>query len=248
MFRFDNLVVGYATQAIHTNPLQVTFDNQGEFVTLLGRNGCGKTTLLRTLMQSLPTLKGEIYLGGNEISKLSAKSLAQQISIVTTEQLNVPFFSVYDIIAMGRYPYIGFLGRLKKKDKVIIDNILQNLELNHLKNKYLVDCSDGEKQLVLIARALAQDTPIILLDEATAHLDFINRVKLFHLLRRLAEEQQKLVILATHELEIALRFAHKAILFHQQHIYIAPPNTFVENNQIKKVFATEGLNYELKLD
>lgn len=246
MIRFENLKIGYPKQCIHTNAVHATFNTAGELVVLLGRNGCGKTTLLKTLMQSIPAQTGNIYLGHQKLESWSAKELAQKISIVTTEQLNIPYFSVYDIIAMGRYPYLGFLGKLKPRDKNLIDTIIIDLGIADLKNKYLIDCSDGEKQLVLIARALAQQTPIILLDEATAHLDFINRVKIFQLLKRLAEEQHKLIILATHEIEIALRFAHKAILFDQQHIHIAPTAVFVENKKIEKVFAVEGLDYQFK--
>lgn len=247
MIRFENLKIGYPQQLIHDNTLNHVFSSNGGFVVLLGRNGCGKTTLLKTLMQSISAQAGNIYLADQRIENWNTKQLAQQISIVTTEQLNIPYFSVYDIIAMGRYPYLGFLGKLKPKDKKLIDKIILDLDINHLKEKYLLDCSDGEKQLVLIARALAQHTPIVLLDEATAHLDFINRVKIFQLLKRLAEENNKLIILATHEIEIALRFAHKAVLFDQKHIYIEPTSVFVENKKIEEVFAVEGLDYQFKL-
>ena len=129
------------------------------------------------------------------------------------------------------------------EDHIAIQAIIDDLSINYLVDKNITACSDGEQQMVLLARALAQDTPIILLDEATAHLDFVNRIKTFQTLQKLAESHQKLIFLATHELDIALKFAHQIMLFNQGEIIIDTPRNLIKSNRIKEVFAVEGLDY-----
>ena len=174
-------------------------------------------------------------------------AFAQELSVVTTERLQTPYLTVYNLLALGRQPYLGFWGRLTPQDKALIEKVLEDLEISHLKNKYLADCSDGEQQLVLLGRALAQDTPMILLDEATAHLDFVNRVKIFQTLQTLALHQQKLLFLATHELEIALKFAQQVILFEGGTWIVDSPANLIEQKALQRVFTTEGLDYQLTL-
>lgn len=242
MIRLEGLQVGHE-KPINKIPLNANFE-LGNLVALLGRNGCGKTTLLRTLGRFLKPIKGALFLNNQAIESFSAKDFSTQLSIVTTERVHTPYMKVYDLIALGRHPYLGFLGKLRAEDNQAIQVILENLEIKHLADKYITACSDGEQQMVLLARALAQDTPIILLDEATAHLDFVNRIKIFQTLQKLAKEQQKLIFLATHELDIALKFAHQIILFNQGNIMIDSPSNLVENKRIRAVFAVEGLDYD----
>lgn len=245
MLRLDRLKVGYH-KATHTNALNVSFE-QGELVVLLGRNGCGKTTLLRTLAGFQKPVEGAVEINQQLLKTLSIENLAQQLSIVTTERLETPYMRVYDLIALGRYPYLGFMGKLQDSDHTFIDTILTTLKIEHLSNKYLTQCSDGERQMVLLARALAQDTPVILLDEATAHLDFVNRVKIFQTLSSLVANQKKLIFFATHELEIALKYADKVLLYQDGQIFINTPQYFIENGQLQAVFDVEGLDYQLNL-
>jgi iron complex transport system ATP-binding protein len=244
MIQIEGLQVGHETP-INKTPLEASFE-VGNLVALLGRNGCGKTTLLRTLGRFLKPIKGALFLNNKAIGSFSAKDFSTHLSIVTTERVYTPYMKVYDLIALGRYPYLGFLGKLRAEDHAAIQAILEDLDINHLTDKYITACSDGEQQMVLLARALAQDTPIILLDEATAHLDFVNRIKIFQTLQKLAETHQKLIFLATHELDIALQFAHQIILFHQEQIIIDKPLNMIEKNRIQEVFAVEGLKYNFK--
>ena len=244
MIHIEGLQVGHE-QPINKTPLEARFE-LGNLVALLGRNGCGKTTLLRTLGRFLKPIKGALFLNNQDIETFSAKDFSTQLSIVTTERVYTPYMKVYDLIALGRYPYLGFLGKLRTEDHAVIEAILEDLGINNLKDKYITACSDGEQQMVLLARALAQDTPIILLDEATAHLDFVNRIKIFQTLEKLAKKHQKLIFLATHELDIALKFSHQIILFHQGQIIIDKPLNLIEKNRIQEVFAVEGLNYNFK--
>lgn len=242
MIQLKGLQVGHE-QPVNQTPLEASFE-VGNLVALLGRNGCGKTTLLRTLGRFLKPIKGALFLNNQAIETFSAKDFSTQLSIVTTERVHTPYMKVFDLIALGRHPYLGFLGTLRAEDHVAIQVILDDLDINHLTDKYITACSDGEQQMVLLARALAQDTPIILLDEATAHLDFVNRIKTFQTLQKLAAAHQKLIFLATHELDIALKFAHQIILFHQGQIIIDAPQNLIESKRIQEVFAVEGLKYD----
>lgn len=245
MLRVEKLKIGHQNP-INSGVIDAAFE-LGNLVVLLGRNGCGKTTFLRTLGRFLKPLEGEVSIEEKPLVQYSAKELAAKLSIVTTERIQTPYLSVYDLIALGRYPYLGFLGKLREEDHLAIQTIVEDLDIAHLTQKYITDCSDGEQQMVLLARALAQDTPIILLDEATAHLDFVNRVKIFQTLRTIVEKRQKLIFLATHELEIALKYAHQVALFQNGTVEIDKPTHFVESGKLQAVFAVEDLDYKLKL-
>lgn len=242
MIHLEGLQVGHGTPMNET-PLEASFE-VGNLVALLGRNGCGKTTFLRTLGRFLKPIRGTLFLNNKMVDAFSAKDFSTQVSIVTTERVHTPYMKVYDLIALGRYPYLGFLGKLREEDHLAVQAILDDLGIHHLTHKYITACSDGEQQMVLLARALAQDTPIILLDEATAHLDFVNRIKTFQTLQKLAKVHQKLIFLATHELDIALKFAHQIILFHQGEIIIDEPKKLIESKRIQEVFEVEGLKYD----
>lgn len=245
MLTLDALQVGHQT-ILNPNPLTANFE-VGQLVVLLGRNGCGKTTLLRTLGRWLTPKAGQVVWKGQSIANYTATTFAKELSVVTTERVQTPYLTVYHLIALGRQPYLGFWGRLTTEDRALLERILEDLGIAHLRDKYLADCSDGEQQLVLLGRALAQDTPMILLDEATAHLDFVNRVKIFQTLKQLAIDQQKLLFLATHELEIALKFAQKVILFEPQAWVVDSPANLLEQKALQRVFKTEGLDYQLTL-
>ncbi len=245
MLTLEALQIGQG-RVLNLVPLQASFE-LGELVVLLGRNGCGKTTLLRTLGRWIPAQAGRVCWHGDDIQGYKASAFAKLLSIVTTERVQTPYLTVYNLLALGRQPYLDFWGRLKAEDRVFLEQILERLGIGHLRDKYLADCSDGEQQLVLLGRALAQDTPMILLDEATAHLDFVNRVKIFQTLQQLAVDQQKLLFLATHELEIALKFAHRVVLFEQERWLVDTPANLLQQQALQRVFRTEGLDYQLTL-
>lgn len=208
----NNLTIGYGTHAVQSS---LTFSLcEGEMVCMLGPNGCGKSTLLRTLAGLQPPLSGTYEVQGLSSEKASENSAdrAKQLALVLTERLSLEHTTVHDVVAMGRYPYSSFLGGLSVDDEAVIADALQQVGLHNMADTYFNAHSDGEKQRILIAKALAQQTPIILLDEPTAHLDLPNRIRTLQLLRHLAHEQSKTILISTHELDLALQLSDRILL------------------------------------
>ena len=191
-----NLTIGYGNKVVQHD---LSFALQkGELVCMLGRNGCGKSTLLRTLAGLQPALSGTYDIADT--------------AVVLTDRLTLENTSVREVVAMGRYPYTSFLGTLTPEDNRIIDESMKIVSIFHFQFSLFNSLSDGEKQRVLIAKALAQQTPVILLDEPTAHLDLPNRILVLQLLHRLAHEQGKTILISTHELELALKLSDRILL------------------------------------
>lgn len=208
----NNLTIGYGA---HTVQSSLTFSLcEGEMVCMLGPNGCGKSTLLRTLAGLQPPLSGTYEVQGLSSEKASENSAdrAKQLALVLTERLSLEHTTVHDVVAMGRYPYSSFLGGLSVDDEAVIADALQQVGLHNMADTYFNAHSDGEKQRILIAKALAQQTPVILLDEPTAHLDLPNRIRTLQLLRHLAHEQSKTILISTHELDLALQLSDRILL------------------------------------
>ena len=179
----------------------------GQLACLIGENGIGKSTLLKTLTGFLPKLKGSLLLGDRDIESFSQRELARQVSIVLTQKPDVQNLTIEEIIGLGRSPYTGFFGRLRTEDRKVVDDAIATMGIEKLRGRMIQTLSDGERQKVMIAKALAQETPIILLDEPTAFLDFPSKAETFQSLQRMAHERDKLILLSTHDLELAVRFA-----------------------------------------
>ena len=180
---------------------------QGELTCLLGANGVGKSTLLRTLSAFQPKLDGEIAINGREIGTYTDKELSRVIGVVLTEKPDIRNMTVRELVALGRSPYTGFWGTLHDDDWQTVDEAIEAVRIGGLGDRMIHTLSDGERQKVMIAKALAQQTPVIYLDEPTAFLDFPSKVEMMQLLRRLAQEQQKTIFLSTHDFELALQVA-----------------------------------------
>ena len=179
----------------------------GQLACLIGENGIGKSTLLKTLTGFLPKLKGSLLLGNRDIESFSQRELARQVSIVLTQKPDVQNLTIEEIIGLGRSPYTGFFGRLRAEDRKVVDDAIATMGIEKLRGRMIQTLSDGERQKVMIAKALAQETSIILLDEPTAFLDFPSKAETFQSLLRMAHERDKLILLSTHDLELAVRFA-----------------------------------------
>ena len=202
----SHLSVGYKVGHAVVSDVNLTLQS-GQLACLIGENGVGKSTLLKTLTGFLPKLGGSLLLDGKDISEFSQRALARQISIVLTQKPDVQNLTVAEIVGLGRSPYTGFFGKLHTNDQQIVDESIAAVGIEKLKNRMIQTLSDGERQKVMIAKALAQQTPVIFLDEPTAFLDFSSKVETFQLLQRMAHEMGKLVLLSTHDLELAVRFS-----------------------------------------
>ncbi len=211
----SRLTIGYGSTVVAR---ELTADVEGGALTcLLGENGAGKSTLLRTVAGLQPPLGGEMTItddmgGSLQLAALGKRQMARTVSVVLTHQPSVRNMTVRDIVAMGRMPYTGFLGHLSPADNNIVDEALRTVRLDHFAQRNFEMLSDGERQKVMIAKALAQRTPIILLDEPTAFLDYPSKVEMMKLLRHLSEAMRKTILLSTHDLDLAHRYAHHLLL------------------------------------
>ncbi len=211
----SHLTIGYGSTVVARD---LTADIEGGALTcLLGENGAGKSTLLRTIAGLQPPLGGEMTMTDGtgyclQLAALGKRQTARTISVVLTHQPSVQNLTVRDIVAMGRMPYTGFLGHLSPVDNSIVDEALRTIRLEHFAQRNFEMLSDGERQKVMIAKALAQQTPVILLDEPTAFLDYPSKVEMMKLLRHLSEALRKTILLSTHDLDLAQRYAHRLLL------------------------------------
>ena len=217
----------------------------GEIVMLMGPNGSGKSTLMHTMAGLLPPLAGEVQLGEKPLSSLTMKEVARQLSLVLTERIPAGNMDVWEVVTIGRYPYTGFRGVLSAEDKRICEEALATCCLTELRERIFDTLSDGEKQRVMIARALAQETPLILLDEPTAHLDLPSRLEVTTMLRTLAHELGKSILISTHELDLALGWADTIWLLDRSGAITAKaPEDLILDGDIERVFGDPRLRFD----
>ncbi len=219
----------------------------GELVCLLGANGTGKSTLLRTICGFQPSIEGQVLLGNKAVNELDEKRLSKLLSVVLTEKVSIPNATVAELVAYGRSPYTGLLGKINTKDKRLVIEAIKQCGIEHKTNDPLNSLSDGERQKAFIAKALAQDTPIIILDEPTAFLDLPARVEIIQLLRKVASEAQKSVLLSTHDLDLALQMADKLWLLKKGGPLISgSPEDLLLNNAFQDMFLNQGVVFDTK--
>ena len=199
-----DLYIGYKNKAI-LPPINVSL-KEGSLISLIGPNGAGKSTLFKTLTDYIKPVSGSIKLMGKELSSYSNKEKAMLIGLVLTERPDDMFLKVYDVVASGRCPYTNFFGKIEKEDENIIHESLEIVGIKQLTNRYFNTLSDGEKQKVMIAKTLAQNTPIIFMDEPTAFIDYPSKIELFSLMKMLTKERNKTIIFSSHDLELLLRY------------------------------------------
>lgn len=216
---------------------------QGELTGIVGINGIGKSTLLRTLGKVQPKLSGVIAINGKLLENYSALGLASQISIVLTEPLTAKNLTVIELIALGRQPYTNWIGTLSDIDKQKIEAALDMVGITALQNKKCYELSDGQLQKVMIARALAQDTPIILLDEPTTHLDLYHKVSLLKLLQQIAHDTKKTILFTTHEIEVAIQLCDKMLVLEKEKSTFGPPGELVSKRSFETLFPTDALRF-----
>lgn len=242
VLHIKHLSIGYG-KPIVTN-INASLE-KSDFCVLLGANGKGKSTLINTIRKTLNSIQGEISLGDRNINLFSDRELSRKTSIVSTEKHFSAELTVSDIIAFGRIPYLGMFSRLSETDNAIINKYVGQLDLGGLIDNKFNQLSDGQKQRVMICRALVQDTPIILLDEPTAHLDIENRIKIFSLLKSIAKEENKTILCSTHEVETGLEHANRVWLIDKNGDFISGDTADLDKSTIlDKLFSVYPLAYQ----
>ena len=217
----------------------------GEVTCLLGLNGAGKSTLLRTLCGFQPPLSGEIRLMGKPLSSYSQSNFSLTVGVVLTEKTNAGGITVYELVSLGRHPYTGFFGQLKKTDREIIEQSLTAAGIAHKAQNYVSELSDGERQKAMIAKALAQQCPIILLDEPTAFLDVTSRIETMVLLHKLAVEQHKAILLSTHDLDLAIQMGDCLWLQEKgRPMACGTPEDLILSGAFESFFGKEGIVFD----
>jgi len=242
----SNLSVGYSSKKeIKTIATHINLNlKKGELIALIGANGIGKSTLLRTLIGIQPPLSGNIILNGININEYDSISFAQNLNIVLTEKLPPSNLTVFEIIALGRQPYTNWLGNLSDNDISKINEAMELTQITSLAEKKHYEISDGQLQKVLVARALAQDTPLIILDEPTTHLDLLHKVSLFKLLKKLAKETNKCILFSTHDIDMAIQISDEMIIMTDENVVQDQPCNFISKGNFETLFKNEHIAFD----
>lgn len=242
----ERLSIGYPSNKENTlvaENIRVTL-NLGKLTGLIGSNGTGKSTLLRTLSGVQPPLSGSVILDGQPLTSYDAASLAVKRSLVLTERLPASDLTVFELVALGRQPYTDWLGRLSDRDRRKTEEALHLTGTSHLSAKRHHEISDGQLQNVLIARAIAQDTPIILLDEPATHLDLPHKMALLRMLKSLAHVSGKAILFSTHDVEQALQLCDDLILVVSGETIQDTPEKLISDRQIDRLFDDPGIRFD----
>ena len=244
MISLQNLTVGYGTKAVLSDINQVL--KAGQLVCLLGSNGVGKSTILRTLAGFLQPLAGKVLLDGKDLSSLSLSQRSKTVSIVLTERVGVPYMKVADLVGMGRSPYTGFFGKLTKEDRQIIGEAIEMVGISSLAERTIDTLSDGERQKAMLAKALAQQTPVILLDEPTAFLDFHAKISMLRLMQKLAHETNKIILMSTHDVEMALRLSDLLWIVQDGKIQTGTTASLTESGILRQFLGDEAISMQTR--
>lgn len=244
--RFSELETGYSSRRKITQAFNCQIP-PGKLSCLLGPNGSGKSTLLKTAAGFLKPLGGKVEILGTDISYCNASDLARIAAIVLTDRPDLRNMTARELVMLGRSPYTGFWGTADKKDRHETERALQATGASHLADRNIASLSDGERQKVMIAKALAQSTPVILLDEPTAFLDYPSKAAIMLMLKKIASTEQKTVLLSTHDLELALKLADMLLVLDEKELPQAgSPEELIADGTIEKYFKVEGAHFDRK--
>jgi len=244
----NNLSIGYThkkSNIVIQKALNLKL-KQGSFVCLLGNNGVGKSTLLKTISDMLSPLSGQILLNNKPLNNYTTQARAKQISLVLTEAIPPSNLTVSEIVSLGRQPYTNWIGVLSEHDRTVIKKAMQQTQIEKFETKKLFELSDGQKQRVMIARALTQDTPIIILDEPTAHLDIHYKVRILNLLKNICKDLNKSILIATHEVSFATQLADELWLLFPDKIVSGNPDKLIHDNYLQELFQSDMVSFNPK--
>jgi iron complex transport system ATP-binding protein len=242
----SNLSIGYKTKGT-TNTIAKNLNlnlKEGKLIALIGANGIGKSTLLKTITGIQKPISGTVLLNENDIYKQEALTLAQNLSVVLTEKLPPSNLTVWELIALGRQPYTNWIGTLTDNDIAKVNEAIELTQIGHLIAKRHYEISDGQLQIVLIARALAQDTPLIILDEPTTHLDLLHKVVLFKLLKKLTQETGKCILFSTHDIDMAIQLSDEMIIMTPENVVQDQPCNLIMKGSFNTLFKDEHIVFD----
>lgn len=242
MIRLQNFSIGYGSRIL-LGKVNTSF-RKGELTALIGRNGTGKSTMLRAIAGLNSRYTGEILLDGKLLENLPRQEQAKELAFVNTERMRIPNLRCEDVVAIGRSPYTNWIGRMQQSDRESVMAAMHSVGMESYARRTMDTMSDGECQRVMIARALTQDTPIMLLDEPTSFLDMPNRYELVSLLRSLAHGQGKCILFSTHELDVALRMCDSIALVDNKRLHHLPIPEMVASGHIQRLFHTPDLSID----
>lgn len=242
----SNLSIGYTTKnGKNTIASDLNLNLEaGKLIALVGANGIGKSTLLRTLTSIQKPLKGTVFLNEKNIHEYNSLELAQNLSLVLTEKLPPSNLTVFELIALGRQPYTNWLGKLSPDDYQKINQAAALTHIEHLLDKKHYEISDGQLQIVLIARALAQDTPLIILDEPTTHLDLPHKVSVFKLLKKLSQETDKCILFSTHDVDLAIQLSDEMIVMTEETLVQDQPCNLISKGVFNSLFKDNTISFD----
>lgn len=243
----SNLSIGYRGKDGKPIPIAENLNfslKQGEFVSVVGANGIGKSTLLRTLAGVQRKLSGEVLINGKPLGTLTPQELASSLSIVLTEPLPTRNLTVRELISLGRQPYTNWLGTLTSEDTEIVADSIRKTGLEALEERKCYELSDGQLQKVLIARALAQDTPVMMLDEPTTHLDLYHKVQVLKTMKEIAREFGKTVIYTTHEIDLAIQLCDQMLILDSSGHHFGPPCQHIEDRSFQRLFPSDLIGFD----
>ena len=248
ILKAKQLSIGYKTNKKETIiASNINFELQkGKLIGLVGANGIGKSTLLRTLTKVQPALSGSIILNNNTLHSITNLDLAKQLSVVLTEPIISKNLSVYELIALGRQPYTNWIGNLTPNDKTQIKTSIDLVNIKHLKHKKCFELSDGQLQNVMIARALAQDTDLIILDEPTTHLDMYHKAYILKLLKKLTLETGKTILFSSHEIDLAIQLCDKMLVMTKDRLVLDEPCNLISKGIFELLFPKDLILFNKK--
>lgn len=248
ILKTENLSIGYTSKkgtSVIANNINIEL-KKGELIGLVGANGIGKSTLLRTLTTIQQPLEGTIYLNEKSLEDYSAIELAKTMSLVLTEQLMSKNLSVFELIALGRQPYTNWVGNLSEEDIAIINKSIEQTNLSELKHRNCFELSDGQLQKAMIARALAQDTDLIILDEPTTHLDMYHKAYILKLLQRLAKDTNKTILFSSHEIDLAIQLCDTMVVMTPNYVISDSPCNLIEKSIFETLFPKDLIRFDKK--
>ena len=246
IIRLDGLSVGYDGNAIIKDINHLI--KKGEIVTLIGPNGAGKSTILKTVSRQLQPVSGAVYVSGRELGGFDQAELAKVMSLLLTERIDPEYMTGRDIIETGRYPYTGKMGIFSERDHAVVDNVIELLGIRELADRLFRKLSDGQKQRILIGRALAQEPEILILDEPMSYLDIRHKLELIEILRKLKTEKNITIVMSLHEFELAKVIADKVICVKEEGIGMAgTPEEVLQPDVLKELYGITDERFELLL-